>query len=278
MRVYLDSVLVLNFCVNYLLLRGVALLGASAAGRGRLALSALFGAVYAVAVWLPGCGWLSLLPGKLIFAAAMLLLAFGLRPSTLRLGAVFFGLSLALGGAIYAVMLLQGKPLRVFRQSLLYPVSFATVSLTAAAIFAACRLLLPRLSHAPNSLLPVTIRLNGRRVRITALRDSGNTLADPISGAQVLTAEWSVARRLLPDQTLCAADFSAPAVLALRLRSYAPRLIPYRAVGVASGLLLALPCEITVGKQTKSGLVAFSPTPVSDGGAYEALTGGTLYV
>ena len=41
MRVYLDQVFVLNLCVNYLLLRGTARLGASAVRRRRL---------------LPGCG------------------------------------------------------------------------------------------------------------------------------------------------------------------------------------------------------------------------------
>ena len=75
---------------------------------------------------------------------------------------------------------------------------------------------------------------------------------------------------------LCAADFAAPAALVLRLQRLHPRLIPFRAVGTGSGLLLALPCEeVRIGKSVqKNGLVAFSPTPVSDGGGYEALTGG----
>ena len=115
-------------------------------------------------------------------------------------------------------------------------------------------------------------------MQLTALRDSGNTLCDPISGAQVLTVYWQAARRLFPAElSLTAEDFAAPATLALRLQAEAPRLIPYRAVGIRSGLLLALPCEITIGKETKLSLVAFSPTPVSDGGAYDALTGGVIH-
>ena len=58
MRVYLDQVFVLNLCVNYLLLRGTARLGASAVRRRRLLLAAGAGAAYAVAVYLPGCGFL----------------------------------------------------------------------------------------------------------------------------------------------------------------------------------------------------------------------------
>lgn len=278
MVIYADLVFVLNFAVNYLLLRGTARLGGSAARRRRLALGALLGALYAVAVYFPAFGWLRLLPAKLLCAAGMLLLSFGVRRAALRLAAVFGALTLVLCGAVYGVELLRGGTVRVFQNSLLYPVSFASVLLTAAAVSAACRLLLPRLTHDVNSIVPVTLRLRGRTVHLSALRDSGNTLSDPVSGEAVLTAEWSAARRLLPPElALRAQDFAAPAALAMRLRSYAPRLIPYRAVGISDGLLLALPCEITVGKLTRKGLVAFCPTPLSDGGAYEALTGGMLY-
>ena len=53
MTVYLDLVFALNFAVNYLLLRGTARLGASAAPRKRLLGGAALGAAYAVAVYLP---------------------------------------------------------------------------------------------------------------------------------------------------------------------------------------------------------------------------------
>lgn len=276
MTVYLDAVLVLNLCINYLLLRGTARLGASSASRTRSAAGALLGALYAAAVYLPHMAWLTAWPFKLLCAAGMLAAAFGLRRSTLRLAAVFAALTLVLCGAVYGVALLRGAPLRPFRSSLFYPVSFASLLLTATAVFAACRLLLPRLTHAVNSTVPLTLSLRGRTVHLTALRDSGNTLCDPLSGQPVLTADWTAAQRLLPHELhLTAADFAAPAALALRLKDYAPRLIPYRAVGVAEGMLLALPCKITLDSRIKqNGLVAFCPTPLSDGGAYEALTGG----
>lgn len=278
MTVYLDAVFVLNLAVNYLLLRGSARLGAAAVRKRRLVLGALVGALYAVAVWLPPLRWLRLVPCKLLCAGAMLIAAFGLRRSTLRLAAVFGTLTLVLCGAVYGVALLQNGTVRYRESALFYPVSFFTLLLTAAAVSLACRLLLPRLTHAPDSLVPVTLQRSGRAVRLTALRDSGNTLCDPISGAPVLTVYWQAARRLLPDGlALTKEDLAVPAALALRLREESPRLIPYRAVGVASGLLLALPCEITIGTKTSHGLVAFSPTPVSDGGAYDALIGGVIH-
>ena len=276
--VYLDLVFALNFGVNYLLLRATARLGAAAIRNRRLLLGSLVGALYAILVWLPHFGWLKLIPCKLLCAGLMLLAAFGPHRATLRLAAVFGAITLVLCGAVYGVALLQNGTVRYRENALFYPVSFFTLLLTAAAVSLACRLLLPRLTHAPDSLVPVTLCRNGRTVQLTALRDSGNTLCDPISGAQVLTVYWQAARRLFPAElSLTTEDFAAPAALALRLQGEAPRLIPYRAVGVRSGLLLALPCKITIEKETKLGLVAFSPTPVSDGGAYDALTGGVIH-
>ena len=276
MTVYIDLVFILNFCVNYLLLRGTARLGASASRKRNASFASCIGAVYAVLVYLPQVAWTRHLLIKIMIAALMLMTAFGVKRSTLRLSAVFIALSLALCGAVYAVQTLQGRPF-LYRESLLYPVSFASLLLTAFAVCLACRLFLPRLTHAANSIVPLTLQLNQKTVHLTALRDSGNTLIDPISGNSVLTAHWTAAAQLLPEK-VSEKDFHSPSVLALRLKKYAPRLIPYRAVGTEHGLLLAIPCKITLDNQTKVGLVAFSPTPLSDGGAYEALTGGSTYV
>ena len=54
------------------------------------------------------------------------------------------------------------------------------------------------------------------------------------------------------------------------------RLVPYRAVGVECGMLLALRArQVTADGRPLGGLlVALSPTAVDDGGGYQALIGG----
>ena len=275
MVVYLDAVAVLNFLVNYLLLYATARLGAAAMRKRRLALGASLGAVYAVLVYLPPLGFLSSFFFKLTVAGGMLLAAFGAKRSTLRPCAVFAALTLALCGAVYGVQLLQGGGFHYVGKQLFFPVSFFTLLLTASAVCLACRLLLPRLNHGVNSVLPLALCLRGKRVQLSALQDSGNTLCDPVSGEKVLTVYAKAALPLFPKEyRLTAEDFQAPTSLMLRLKGFSPRLIPYRAVGISSGLLLAIPCEITLNRKNGTGLVAFSPTPLSDGGAYDALTGG----
>lgn len=275
MTVYLDLVAVLNFLVDGLLLYGTARLGAAAVVKWRLALGAAVGAAYAVLVYVPGFGFLQSFLCKLAVGAVMLLAAFGVRRSTWRLGAVFGTLTLVLCGAVYAVELLQRGELRIHGNALFFPVSFFSLLLTAAAVCLACRLLLPRLTHGKNSILPLTVELRGRHCPFSALRDTGNTLCDPISGAPVLTVCADSALPLFPRELhLRAEDFRDPLSLMERLRPYSPRLIPYRAVGVSTGLLLAISCNVTVDRKTCVMPVAFSPTPLSDGGAYDALTGG----
>lgn len=273
--VYIDSVFVLNFFVNFLLLYAAGRLGAAALRPWRLTWGALLGATYAVLTYLPELDFLRFFLFKLLVAAGMLCLAFGLRRATLRLSGVFVGVTFVLCGAVYGVALLQGKRPQWGGNSLFFPVSFFSLLLTAAAVALACRLLLPKLSHGRNSIVPVKLSLQGRSVRLSALRDTGNSLCDPVSGAEVLTVYWSAAKGLFPPElNLTEQDFAAPATLPLRLRNYSPRLIPYRAVGTVSGLLFAIPCKIAMEKKLYTGLVAFSPTPLSDGGAYDALTGG----
>ena len=262
MTVYLDSVFALNFAVNWCCCTrrpGSGGGGPAPAHRGGCGArrSLRRGGVSA---GVRSSGGLGGQAGRHGSAAGR---AFGLRRETLRLAAVFGGVTLALCGAVYGLELLKHG--RVRPGALWYPVTFSSLVLTAGGVYAATRLLLPRLSHAPDSVVPVRLTLGGRRVFLSALRDSGNTLCDPVTGEAVLVADWHCAARLLPHDGLRAADFAAPAALVLRLQRLHPRLIPFRAVGTGSGLLLALPCEeVRIGKRVqKNGLVAFSPTPVS---------------
>ena len=276
MVVYADMVFVLNFLVNYTLLQGSARLGAAVPRKWLMCLGAAVGGLYSVLVFLPTLVWLRHPLCKVLTAVLMLLCAFGWKPGTLRLGAIFGTLSLVLCGAVYGIHCMRREPISA-GTALLYPVSFSSLLLTAFAVVAACRLLLPPLNHSKDSILPLTLERKGKRVHLSALRDSGNTLRDPLSGGEVLTVYWKAIRPLLPP------DFSEeslqnPIEVFSKLDGYCPRLIPYRSVGTKKGLLLAIPLHITIGKESRIGLVALSPTPVSDGGAYEALTGGISYV
>lgn len=186
-------------------------------------------------------------------AVAGALLAYGPGRAGARRGGLYLGMRLALAGALTRL------PARTW-----------TAAAAAAALWSAAVLL----RGQGQSLVPVLLTSGDRRVRLTALRDTGNTLTDPLTGERVLIVERQAARELLPEEF----SASAPAEAVTRLRRCAPqtkpRLLPYRAVG-REGMLLAVRCDrVTIGGRPAGTLVAFTDTVLSENGRFQALAGG----
>ena len=113
---------------------------------------------------------------------------------------------------------------------------------------------------------------------LLALRDTGHHLTDPLTGGPVIVAEGRALAPLLPGVDLTGLDRPVEKLDEARARApeLAFQLLPYRAVGVDHGLLLALRLEKAAwdGETLSGCLAALSPTPVSDGGGYQALVSG----
>ena len=283
MTVYVDSLFLLNTVLNALLLLGAARLSGAAICRWKILGAAALGGLYAVLCVLPGCAWLGSLPVKILASAGMLLLSFGPRKTALRTGLLFFALSFAFAGVVFLLTEIFNVGLVFLNGAACYPVSGRALVLTAAAVYLLVRTVFTRLTAHGGGLVPVELRMGERTARMTALRDTGNGLRDPVTNQPVLVADWRAARPLLPPEAaavITGESLRRPAELLPRLVRTAGegkwRLVPYRAVGTGSGLLLAMRCgEMRIGgRKIQNGLVAFSPTPLSDGGTYSALTGG----
>lgn len=258
--IYLDSLLLVNLILDYLLLLLTGRVAGAVLRRGRLALAAALGSVYAAAcVLLPPVWGHPLI--RVCVGVGMVLVGYGHCRRFFRLIPLFFALSAALGGGLYALELLGVTITLDVRYILLF----------AAAAYFLLSLAGRKLArHAPGELRQVDISLGEHRVRLTALVDSGNTLTDPMTGAGVVVAQGERLAPLLPPE----ADYKRPCQAFPTLRDPRRfRLLPYRAVGVEGGLLLAVKADgVRVdGKELGQRLVALSPTPVSDGGGFDAL-------
>lgn len=268
--VYIDEAFLLNALVDYLLLLCSARLAGEPLHRVRMALAAVLGGVYAAAVYLPGWGFLALPLCRPAVGVALALVAFGSSRHLLRLSLVFFAVAAAFGGGVLALQLFFGAPAVL---------DLRTVLLSAAGCYLFFTLLFRRTArHGARELAPVLLELDGRRCALTALVDTGNTLADPHTGRPVMVCEGERLAGLFP-----AGECPTPAELAAPVRTLEERwgdgrrwrLLPYRAVGVDYGLLLCLRVDrARVGEEERGPiLVALSPNPVSDGGSYAALIG-----
>ena len=122
-------------------------------------------------------------------------------------------------------------------------------------------------------LVQVELTLLGRSFTLKTLLDSGHTLAEPATNRPVLVADWRALASCLPAGLR--ADDPVAGLALCRAAGVRGQLIPYRAVGVERGLLLALRAEtVRVGGREQGRLlVALSPTPVDGGEGVQALLG-----
>ena len=281
--IYADTLFLLNALVDYLLLLSAARLAGEPLRRGRFALGAALGGGYAVAIFLPGMSFLAHPLCRLASAALMLLVAYGGSRRLLRQGVLFAALTCAFGGGVVAIGLLGGTGLSLGGGVFYSVLDLKVVLLSAAVCYGVLTLVFQRLaqhSAADGELVDIKLYLRERSVSLTALIDTGNTLTDPISGRPVMVAEGERAAILFPrDHRPTPADLRDPAAALTRLGTGEWRgrfrLLPYRSVGVERGLLLAVRVDALELDGRRSGpvLVALSPTPVSDGGGYQALIG-----
>ena len=251
--------------------------------RGRLALGAALAGAYAAAVFLPGMGFLLHPLCKLAAAVLALLIGYGGSRRLLRVTLVFFAVSAAFAGGILALELLGGRGLTLENGVFSSAMDLRLILLSAAGCYVVITLLFQRSARhtaARQELVPAVLTLDGRRVALTALVDTGNTLTDPATGRPVMVAEGEKVAGLFPSgQAPDEADLRDP-VAALERLSQAGflgrcRLLPYQAVGVECGMLLSLRLDgARVGREDYGTLlVALSPNRLSDGGGYSALIG-----
>ena len=276
--IYIDTLFFINLTVNYFLLLGTAKICGIATPRRRLWLGAALGGAYAVFGAFPE---LAVLKSALIVvpvAGLMLLLAFGWRRLAagrrlLRVALVFFALSMCAAGAVTAIGLLGGG-------GRLGAVSLRVLVIAFGACYVATTLVFRRAGREPGHMSEVRIEVGEQSVTLRALVDTGNSLTDPLSGAKVCVVSVCDMLPIIPSRLKmrfedAARSGSPSALLALSNMSCGIkfRLIPYSAVGVSSGLMLAFrPERISVdGKESRDYIVAVSPNEVADNVTYSAL-------
>lgn len=277
MRVlYLDSLFVFNFALNYLLLQGTRRVLHEDGSRRRAALGAAAGALYAVVCVLPFGRALSAWPLKLLSGGAVVLLTFGMggRARTLRRLVAFFCLSAALGGGVLGLYYLLGNgsdfalyngiaylelPLLFFALAfaVIYPLSLLSYRLFTTG------------TGVTQQLADVVLVIQGHRIEGKGLIDTGCSLTEPLSGRQAVVVQRLLLHRLYPNPV-------GPEQLG---GDY--RLVPFSTVG-EQGFLPAVRCEslaVTCRGQTvlhHNIYAAITDRPLSPDGSYHILLGHAI--
>ena len=274
--VYIDLVFLLNLIADYLLLLAGGRMSGCVLRRGRMALGAATGAVYSCILFLPGAGWLSRWPCKVCCGVLMAVIAYGAGVRLLRSTVMFFASSTALGGTVYAAQFLGSGPLTMENGVLYSTFDVRLLLLLFVLCYAVLSLFFRRIGqHGREELVALDIGLLGKRFKLTALRDTGNTLTDPVTNRPVVVVDAEAIGHILPPETAPATPVDSAERLS-RMGVKGVRLLPFRAVGTEFGLLLALRADHVIANGVPLGplLIALSPGPVGDGGRYQGLIGG----
>ncbi|MBE5867564.1 MAG: hypothetical protein E7293_01185 [Lachnospiraceae bacterium] len=216
-EIYIDSLFLVNFVMNFYLLmlmnRGVR----RTATRRRLMGGALIGALfYCFSLILPYVpALLKLAMGTGIAGVCMVKWVF--RPvdikSCFKLTEILIGYSFLMGGALLFIMrYLQGI-------TDLIPGAAAVVG-AGGMLYLLFSYLMERRKREPHTFCKVTLVKDDLCVCITALVDTGNHLTEPISGKPVSVVAPQVMERLWPE--------GVPEFY---------RAVPYHSVGCAHGIL-----------------------------------------
>ncbi len=265
---YLDELFVLNLAIDYFLLLAAAKVCALPYRRGRFSLAAALGGLWSCLAVLPALPWLGGAAIKTALALAMCLVAFGAERCLWRPFLAFLAVSVMFGGAVYAAGLRRGL---TPNGGMVLRLDMRVLLLSFALCWAGVELIFRRaVRRTEREICEAELLYRGRRLRLRALRDTGNELHDPLSGCAVLVAEAEALAPLFPPEAapklrMDAAE-AAQSVEGLRL-------IPYRGLGRQGGLLAAFrPQAVFLQSGERRDLVvAIAPAPLSDDGSYQAI-------
>ena len=251
MRTYIALALMLDYIVNLLLLLASARMSGSFCRFFRCALGSLVGTVYGVLCFVPSLWFLSNLLWRTVFVAITALVTFGLSKDAVRPGIFYALLRMAMDG-------LTGD-YGQFTQTLW---AFLLMGVCLYAVY----------GRHKGRYVPVELHYGGKTVQCVALRDTGNTLKDPMTGRGVLVADADVAQRLLG---LTVQQLRRP-VEAIGLMQ-GLQLIPYKTVSGSGQMMLAISVpKATVAGRKQRLLVAFSSEKLDEKGLFQALIGGMV--
>lgn len=253
MTVYLDLVMLLNGTVDFLLLQGTNRLAGHSSKLWRILAASALGGIYGGISLLPQLRFLGNSLWRAVFLGLMAWTAFGWNRDTLRLGCLFLLLTMALGGLALS---LGGQHI-------------PQMLVASAGFWLLCRFGFSK--QGGRELIPVKILHNGKLLHLTALRDTGNDLHDPITGERVLVISAEAAEKLTG---LTVQELRSPLQTMEKRTVPGLRLIPYRSVG-SSGMMLGLRLDhVVIGSRQGSFLAAFAPEGLGREGRFQALTGG----
>lgn len=278
MTVYIDQYILINFCMNFVILYITKMITKSKSSAARLMAVSLIGALFSLIVFADGIS--SVTAALCTFASFFIIIipiAFkpcGIKDIMLK-AAAFYTVSFAAGGCAYMMSNIMNN---IGHQNLT-----AVLIITTVISFMIISFItdiyekyykMDKLSHS------LVITFNGKSKEMTCYYDTGNDLTDPISKLPVIVTNIKSVRELLPEAVTYellletdAVDIYSSYCLELRLR-----LIPFDSIGGDGIILGFIPDSIMIDNREINAVIGISSNLVATGKSFSAILNPQLII
>lgn len=266
--VYADILIIINFLMNYLLLRADAVLTGCTFITGRLVASSLIGSLFSLTIYIENIPTVIGSTAKIFYMSVMLLTAFRIKSIKLFLKHffTFFSVNMIFGGIMLALNVYLFPETSLYNNGIVY-FDLNIITLTAVSVLS--YILIKFINNLVKNKTPhgciygIKINYNNKSAECDALYDSGNKLCDCFSGKPVIIADRKFADKIIDGEKI------------EKMKNY--RLIPFSTIN-GNGTIpafMADSVEITVSGKRRTAeniYIGITENKIISGG-YSALFG-----
>ena len=204
MVVYADVLIVLNLLVDYFLLSAAALILRRRIKVIRIVTAAFVGGLSSLYIFLPSLSVFADFALKLLICAVMSLICFGFGSlkAFLKSALVSFGVTCAYAGIMIAAWHIFKPNGMLINNSVVYFNISPLILVGASVVSYLCFMFLSavfRRSAETAKLCNISLFADGKKVELSAIVDTGNSLNDVFGKSEVIIADKSAARSLFGE-------------------------------------------------------------------------------
>lgn len=238
-----------NLIINYLILQSTKIITRTTANKSRIVITAIIAALYPFVLFFPSIVFLSKFYMKFIISILIIKLAFNAKSLGLYLKQLssFYVISFIFAGASIGFYYFTNNYCGTLFNNMIYgfPLKYIILGVVVGKIMIKniLRYYNEKIARE-KELIQVMVYLNDKCSTFIALKDTGNSLVEPISKLPVLVAEYQSIKELLPEALIQIFDSGEVDFMVLDnvmeqvKDKLILRLIPFKSIGSNNGILL----------------------------------------
>ena len=264
MIIYLDVIFLENLILNFLILYAVGIETKSKIKILKILLASFIGSAYTVLVYLIKNAFFQSIIMKVLLSVVMNYIAYKTNSikELLKIIVYFYLTSFIFGGSALAIIYIVNTGNISIHDGVIYGkytllTIIISVIVSFIVIIISFRLIKNRISKK-DLICNITIKINDKKVRTTALIDTGNFLKEPITNIPVIVAEHTLFNGIISNQILehteniLGGDLNEISEAEKNKYLSKMRIIPFSSLGKQNGMLLGIKAqEVTIEQNEK---------------------------